>query len=67
MPNLKLQFIVGVDASEVGAGAILFHDSSEDNKVHPCAYFSCKLSDSECHDVGMWFCFVFHVLVFLPL
>lgn len=47
------QFIVEVDASEVGVGAILSQRSSADGKVHPCAFFSHKLSPTERnYDVG---------------
>ncbi|KAG1974134.1 retrotransposable element [Pimephales promelas] len=41
------QFIVEVDASEVGVGVILSQRSSSDEKVHPCAYFSHRLSPAE--------------------
>ncbi len=38
-PDPSRQFIVEVDASEVGVGAILSQRSPSDNKVHPCAFF----------------------------
>lgn len=52
-PDVSRQFIVEVDASEVGVGAILSQRSTVDGKVHPCAFFSHKLSPSERnYDVG---------------
>uniref|UniRef100_A0A8C1U5W3 Gypsy retrotransposon integrase-like protein 1 n=1 Tax=Cyprinus carpio TaxID=7962 RepID=A0A8C1U5W3_CYPCA len=52
-PNTSNQFIVEVDASEVGVGAILSQRSPSDGKVHPCAYFSHRLSPPERnYDVG---------------
>ncbi|KAM9452535.1 uncharacterized protein ACWYII_047030 [Salvelinus alpinus] len=46
-PDVTKQFIVEVDASEVGVGAILSQRFQSDDKVHPCAYFSHRLSSSE--------------------
>lgn len=52
-PDPEKQFIVEVDASNVGVGAILSQSSSTDNKVHPCAFFSHCLSPAEQnYDVG---------------
>uniref|UniRef100_A0A8K9UV21 Gypsy retrotransposon integrase-like protein 1 n=1 Tax=Oncorhynchus mykiss TaxID=8022 RepID=A0A8K9UV21_ONCMY len=52
-PDVSRQFVVEVDASEVGVGAILSQRSLSDDKVHPCAYFSHRLSPSERnYDVG---------------
>ncbi|KAF7640812.1 hypothetical protein LDENG_00012350 [Lucifuga dentata] len=52
-PDPKLQFIVEVDASDLGVGAVLSQRSKTDDKVHPCAFFSKKLSPAEKHyDVG---------------
>lgn len=52
-PNPSLPFIVEVDASELGVGAILSQRSSSDGKVHPCAYYSRGLSPAERnYDVG---------------
>uniref|UniRef100_A0A3Q3FKI6 Gypsy retrotransposon integrase-like protein 1 n=1 Tax=Kryptolebias marmoratus TaxID=37003 RepID=A0A3Q3FKI6_KRYMA len=52
-PNPELQFILEVDASDSGVEAILSQRSSEDNKVHPCAYFSRRLTPAEKnYDVG---------------
>ncbi len=39
--------MVEVDASEVGVGAVLSQCSSADGKMHPCAYFSHRLSPAE--------------------
>lgn len=51
--NPDLQFIVEVDASETGVGAVLSQRSPSDQKLHPCAYFSRKLSPAERnYDVG---------------
>ncbi|KAK1795684.1 hypothetical protein P4O66_001171 [Electrophorus voltai] len=53
LPNAELQFIVEVDASELGVGAVLSQQSGEDKKLHPCAYFSWRLSSAERnYDVG---------------
>ncbi|KAK2905603.1 hypothetical protein Q8A73_009546 [Channa argus] len=46
-------FIVEVDASDVGVGAVLSQRVERDSKVHPCAFFSCRLSQAEQnYDVG---------------
>ena len=46
MPNPEEQFILEVDASDTVAGAVL-SQRAPDGKVHPCAYFSCRLSPAE--------------------
>lgn len=52
-PDTNRQFIVEVDASEVGVGAILSQRSSTDERIHPCAFFSHRLSPAErYYDVG---------------
>ena len=52
-PNPSLPFVVEVDASEVGVGAILSQRSQADKILHPCAYFSRSLSPSERnYDIG---------------
>lgn len=51
-PDTSKQFFVEVDASDTGVGAVLSQRAS-DNKMHPCAYFSCKLSPAERnYDIG---------------
>ncbi len=52
-PDPEKQFIVEVDASNVGVGAILSQRSSLDDKIHPCAFYSHRLSPTERnYDVG---------------
>ncbi len=52
-PDPALQFIVEVDASEVGVGAILSQRSSSDERIHPCAFFSHHLTLTERnYDIG---------------
>ena len=46
MPKSEEQFILKVNASDPGAGAVLSQRAS-DGKVHPCAYFSRRLSPAE--------------------
>lgn len=46
-PNPALQFIVEVDASDTGVGAVLSQRSPSDQKLHPCAFFSRRLSPAE--------------------
>lgn len=43
----KCKFILEVDASDTGVGAVLSQRSPSDNKVHPCAFFSQCLSRAE--------------------
>lgn len=51
LPDPELQFIV--DASDVGVGGVLLQHSPQDNKVHPCAFFSKRLSPAETnYDMG---------------
>lgn len=53
MPDPHRQFIVEVDASDVGVGAVLSQRAAEDDKLHPCAFFSRRLSPSEQnYDIG---------------
>ena len=53
MPDTSRQFILEVDASEVGIGAILSQRSQDDDKLHPCAFYSRRLSPAERnYDVG---------------
>lgn len=46
-PDSSLQFIVEVDASDSGVGAVLSQRSPVDQKVHPCAFFSRRLTAAE--------------------
>ncbi len=52
-PDPEKQFIVEVYAFDVGVGAILLQRSSLDDNVHPCAFYSHRLSSAERnYDVG---------------
>ncbi len=52
-PDPSRQFVVEVDASEVGVGAVLSQRSSTDDKMHPCAFLSHCLSPTERnYDIG---------------
>ncbi|KAL0148819.1 hypothetical protein M9458_055828, partial [Cirrhinus mrigala] len=52
-PDPTRQFVVEVDASEVGVGAVLSQRSSSDDKMHPCAFFSHRMSTAERnYDIG---------------
>uniref|UniRef100_A0A4W5Q2M8 Reverse transcriptase RNase H-like domain-containing protein n=1 Tax=Hucho hucho TaxID=62062 RepID=A0A4W5Q2M8_9TELE len=52
-PDPSLAFIVEVDASEAGIGAVLSQRSGTPPKLRPCAFFSKKLSPAERnYDVG---------------
>ena len=53
MPDHRRQFVVEVDASNEGIGAILSQRSEQDGKMHPCAFLSRRLSRAERnYDVG---------------
>ena len=43
-PDPEQQFVVKVDASDSGVRAVLSQRSETEGKMHPCAYFSRKLS-----------------------
>ncbi|KAJ8356966.1 hypothetical protein SKAU_G00197600 [Synaphobranchus kaupii] len=52
-PDPSRQFTIEVDASDTGVGAILSQRAALDNKLHPCAFFSRRLSSAERnYDVG---------------
>ncbi len=52
-PDPTRQFVVEVDASEVGVGAVLSQRATLDDKMHPCAFFSHRLSPAERnYDIG---------------
>uniref|UniRef100_A0A3B3IPI7 Gypsy retrotransposon integrase-like protein 1 n=1 Tax=Oryzias latipes TaxID=8090 RepID=A0A3B3IPI7_ORYLA len=52
-PDPSRQFIVEVDASDTGVGAVLSQKEASTDKLKPCAYFSRKLSPAERnYDVG---------------
>lgn len=46
-PNPDLQFVVEVDASDSGVGAILSQCLPADKKLHICALFSYRLTPAE--------------------
>ena len=51
-PDHRRQFVVEVDASETGVGAVL-SQQAEDRKLYPCAFFSRRLTAAERnYDVG---------------
>ncbi|KAI3358251.1 hypothetical protein L3Q82_003249 [Scortum barcoo] len=54
MPDPERQFVLEVDASGRGSGGSAFKQrSSEDQKLHPCAFFSKRLSPVERnYDIG---------------
>ena len=53
VPDPERQFVVEVDASDVGVGAVLSQRNPQDNKLHPCAFFSQRLSPAERnYDIG---------------
>ncbi|KAK3521517.1 hypothetical protein QTP70_008597 [Hemibagrus guttatus] len=46
-PNPELPFIVEVDSSTTGVGAVLSQQQGNPRKLHQCAFFSRKLSPAE--------------------
>ncbi|KAK3566613.1 hypothetical protein QTP86_001494 [Hemibagrus guttatus] len=52
-PDPDLHFVVEVDASSSGIGAVLSQRHGEPGKLHPCAFYSRKLTAAETnYDVG---------------
>lgn len=52
-PDSSKQFIVEVDASDAWVGAVLSQFVGPENRLHPCAFFSRRLSPTESnYDVG---------------
>ncbi|KAK1788749.1 hypothetical protein P4O66_002561 [Electrophorus voltai] len=52
-PDPSLPFIVEVDASEVGVGAVLFQRQGTPPRLYPCAFYAKKLQpDERNYDVG---------------
>ncbi|KAI5086479.1 hypothetical protein C0J45_23991, partial [Silurus meridionalis] len=47
LPDPSRQFVVEVDASDKGVGAILSQRGATDNRLHPCAFFSRRLCPAE--------------------
>ncbi|KAL0148225.1 hypothetical protein M9458_056457 [Cirrhinus mrigala] len=52
-PDPDLPFVVEVDASDCGIGAVLSQHHGQPGKLHPCAFYSRKLTSAERnYDVG---------------
>ncbi|XP_067230540.1 rhomboid-related protein 3 isoform X1 [Chanodichthys erythropterus] len=52
-PNPDLPFVVEVDASTTGVGAVLSQQQGNPSRLHPCAFFSRKLNPAEVnYDIG---------------
>lgn len=53
LPDPQRQFVVKVNASNEGIGAVLSQSSAKNNRLHPCTYLSRKLSTAgKNYDVG---------------
>ncbi|KAK3530419.1 hypothetical protein QTP86_024464 [Hemibagrus guttatus] len=54
-PDPDRPFVVEVDASSSGLGAVLSQRHGEPGKLHPCAFYSRKLTAAEAnYDMGNW-------------
>ncbi len=52
-PDPELPFVVEVDASTTGVGAVLSQQQGNPAQLHPCAFYSRKLSPAEInYDIG---------------
>ncbi|KAK3530547.1 hypothetical protein QTP86_027911 [Hemibagrus guttatus] len=52
-PDPDRPFIVEVDAYTTGVGAVLSQQQGNPSRLHPCAFFSCKLNPAEInYDIG---------------
>ncbi|KAK3566607.1 hypothetical protein QTP86_001486 [Hemibagrus guttatus] len=52
-PDPELPFVVEVDASTTGVGAVLSQQQEKPPRLHPCAFFSRKLNPAEAnYDIG---------------
>ncbi|KAK5927636.1 hypothetical protein CgunFtcFv8_012771 [Champsocephalus gunnari] len=51
-PDSSAPFVVEVDASDTGVGAVLSQRSASDQKLHPCAFFSRRSPAERNYDVG---------------
>lgn len=53
LPDPELPFVLEVDASDVGVGAVLSQKCKSDSKLHPCAFFSRRLTPTQRnYDIG---------------
>ncbi|XP_060754879.1 serine hydrolase-like protein isoform X1 [Neoarius graeffei] len=53
MPDAERQFVVEVDALDVGVRAVFSQQAAEDGKMHPCAFYSRRLTPAESnYDIG---------------
>ena len=51
--DLERQFVLEVDASDVGVGAMLSQRAAPDQKLYPCAFFSRRLTPAKRnYDIG---------------